>query len=188
MAEWLAGKGMACSVYAAQYLLEGLFENEAGEKAVGLIVAPGDRSWRHMVESGTTITWEAWDQKYKPNQDWNHAWGAAPANILPKYVLGAQPLLPGWKRVLIKPHPSGLSFAKGKIPTPLGPLPIYWKIDTDFMLLLNLPPGMSGKIELPASPASKEVLASGKPVAAHREGNWWLLDQDVTGTVTLEVK
>ena len=43
-----------------------------------------------MVESGTTITWEAWDQKYKPNQDWNHAWGAAPANLLPRFVLGAQ--------------------------------------------------------------------------------------------------
>ena len=27
-----------------------------------------------MVESGTTITWEAWDMKCKPNQDWNHAW------------------------------------------------------------------------------------------------------------------
>ncbi len=28
-----------------------------------------------MVDTGATITWEAWDQKYKPNQDWNHAWG-----------------------------------------------------------------------------------------------------------------
>ena len=75
---WLAKRDMRCSVYAAQYLLEGLFQNGAAEKALALITAPGDRSWRHMVESGTTITWEAWDQKYKPNQDWNHAWGTAP--------------------------------------------------------------------------------------------------------------
>lgn len=75
VAERLAGRGMKCSVYAAQYLLEGLFENGQSAAAIDLMIAPGDRSWRHMVESGTTITWEAWDQKYKPNQDWNHAWG-----------------------------------------------------------------------------------------------------------------
>lgn len=80
--------GMACSVYAAQYLMEGLFANQAGTRALELITAPTDRSWRHMVESGTTITWEAWDMKYKPNQDWNHAWGAAPANLLPRFILG----------------------------------------------------------------------------------------------------
>ena len=98
LAQWLGDRGMACSVYPAQYLLEGLFENDQAAKAIALITAPTDRSWRHMVESGTTITWEAWDQRYKPNQDWNHAWGAAPANLLPRYILGAQPLTPGWRQ------------------------------------------------------------------------------------------
>jgi alpha-L-rhamnosidase len=69
IAQWLADRGMAGSVYAAQYLLEALFENGEDASALALITAPGDRSWRHMVESGATITWEAWDQKYKPNQD-----------------------------------------------------------------------------------------------------------------------
>ncbi len=65
IAQWLAGRGMAVSVYAAQYLLDGLFENGEDAAALALIGAEGDRSWRHMIESGTTITWEAWDQKYK---------------------------------------------------------------------------------------------------------------------------
>jgi hypothetical protein len=51
VAEWLAERGMKCSVYAAQYLLEGLFENGQGRAAIELMVASGDRSWRHMVES-----------------------------------------------------------------------------------------------------------------------------------------
>ena len=34
-----------------------------------------------MIEVGSTMTLEAWDAKYKPNLTWNHAWGAAPANI-----------------------------------------------------------------------------------------------------------
>jgi alpha-L-rhamnosidase len=56
--QWLGERGMTGSVYAAQYLLEGLFENDEAAKALELITAPNDRSWRHMVESGTTITWE----------------------------------------------------------------------------------------------------------------------------------
>ena len=66
IAVWLAARGMKCSPYAAQYLLEGLFQSGGGCEAISLMTAPGDRSWRHMVESGATITWEAWDQRYWP--------------------------------------------------------------------------------------------------------------------------
>lgn len=185
---WVAGRGMACSVYAAQYLLEGLFENEAGTRALGLITAEGDRSWKHMVESGTTITWEAWDQKYKPNQDWNHAWGAAPANLLPRYVLGARPLAPGWKRALVRPNTGTLKSADGKIPTPNGPILVEWQNDTGFRLSIKLPDGMTAKIELPASANSRGVFISERPVPARRAGSRWLLEDDISGTVTLDVR
>ncbi len=147
---WLAGRGMACSVYAAQYLLEGLFENDSGSEALALMAAPNDRSWKHMVNSGATITWEAWDQRYKPNQDWNHVWGAAPANLIPRYVLGVQPLVPGWRQVMVRPNPGPVGSAEGKIPTPRGPIILSWKHDTDFKLSLNLPPGISAQVQLPA--------------------------------------
>lgn len=186
--DWVAGRGMGCSVYAAQYLLEGLFENGADVQAIRLITASNDRSWKHMVDSGTTITWEAWDQQYKPNQDWNHAWGAAPANLLPRFVLGAQPLSPGWKRAKIRPHPGGLTFANGKIPTPRGPILVDWKSGTSFSISLKLPSDMSAKVELPAVGESGGVTINGKPVAAHRDGAWWILDKDVSGTARIEVR
>ena len=188
LARWLGDRGMVCSVYPAQYLLEGLFENDEAAKAIALITAPTDRSWRHMVESGTTITWEAWDQRYKPNQDWNHAWGAAPANLLPRYVLGAQPLTPGWSRATIRPNPGSLQSAEGRTPTPLGPVQIRWDNAKTFKLELSLPDGMRARLELPASNEAKEVFCAGKPASAHREGLWWILDQDVTGTVSFEVR
>jgi hypothetical protein len=188
VAKWLAGRGMACSVYAAQYLLEGLLEHGADRDALRLILAPGDRSWRHMVESGTTITWEAWDQKYKPNQDWNHAWGAAPANLLPRFVLGARALEPGWTRALIRPHPGGLTRAAGRIPTPRGPIEIDWASTEAFRLKLSLPPGVSAKVQMPAPEGSAGVWRQGKPVAASREGAWWTLNDDVTGSAELAVR
>jgi alpha-L-rhamnosidase len=186
VAQWLAGRGMAGSVYAAQYLLEALFENGEDSTALALITAPGNRSWRHMVESGATITWEAWDQTYKPNQDWNHAWGAAPANLLPRFVIGAQPLTPGWGRALIQPHPGSLTSVEGRMPTPRGELSVGWKRDKNFALTLALPAGMTAKVELPALEGSSEVRVDGASVKAYREGGWWTLEKDLSGTVTIE--
>lgn len=185
---WLSNRGMACSVYAAQYLLEGLLEHGAATAALALITAPTDRSWRHMVESGTTITWEAWDQKYKPNQDWNHAWGAAPANLLPRYVLGVRALEPGWQRAVIQPHPGGLERASGRVPTPRGPVSVAWESGAAFRLHLSLPAGMPAKVRLPATAGSTGVWQDGQPVAAAREGSWWVLAEDRSGTMVLEVR
>jgi hypothetical protein len=58
--------------------------------------------------------------KYKPNSDWNHAWGAAPANIIPRYLWGIQPKTPGFKVVQIKPQMGKLKKSTIKIPTIKG--------------------------------------------------------------------
>jgi hypothetical protein len=187
---YLVKRGMTCSVYAAQYLLESLFQSGADDAALALITAPGDRSWRHMLESGTTITWEAWDQKYKPNQDWNHAWGAAPANLFPRFLLGATPAAPGWKSARIAPNPGGLKEAKGKIPTPRGPVEVHWIQDSSFHLKVDLPEGMTAQIELPSSRPTDRVLMDGKQIAATRAGSRLVVDEAVRGKrkFTVEAK
>ena len=131
---------------------------------------------------------EAWDQHYKTNQDWNHAWGAAPANLLPRFVLGAQPLTPGWKRALVQPHPGPLEQANGKVPTALGPISIAWKNSSGFTLSLALPPGMSAQVEIPASENSTGVAVNGKLVQAKHEGQWWVLEKDILGNAIVETR
>jgi len=188
MTEWLSDQGMACSVYAAQYLLEALFENGADDIAIELITANNDRSWRHMVESGATITWEAWDMQYKPNQDWNHAWGAAPANLLPRYVLGAQHLTPGWSLARIRPNVSGLDYAKGKIPTPLGAIEVHWQQRESFRIELKLPPKMEAKLELPGAKDATIILINGTPASALFKNGYWYFNQPVSGKVSVEIR
>ncbi len=175
-------------------------ELHTGDRAwlasLALITAPTDRSWRHMIDSGTTITWEAWDQKYKPNQDWNHAWGAAPANLLPRFVLGVRPAVPGWRRAAIRPHPGPLTHAEGVVPTPRGPIRVGWvrkgpevrSSGGTFTLTLTLPAGTTAQLELPAHAESRGVFANGMPVAARRAGDRWQLIDDVSGDVTLDVR
>jgi hypothetical protein len=186
--DFLRSKGMDCSVYAAQYLMEALFENGAAQKAMDLILADTDRSWKHMVNSGTTITWEAWDQKYKPNQDWNHAWGAAPANILPRYVLGAEPLTPGWEVARIEPHPAGLTFAKGHVPTSHGAISISWQYEDDFIINVTLPKNMTAKVSLPAENENQKVFYNGEAIDAIYENGRLVLKEEIRGTVTLGVR
>jgi hypothetical protein len=188
VAEWLGERGMACSVYAAHYLLGALFEHGADRRALELMTAPTDRSWKHMLDSGATITWEAWDMKYKPNQDWNHAWGAAPAHLLPRYVLGAWPLAPGWTRALVRPHPGALTKAEGKIATPPGPVTVCWEKGDRFRMHLALPRGTSAKVQLPAAEGTTGVWLDRQRVPAARDGAWWTLEIDVSGSVQLEVR
>jgi len=118
--EFIKSRHMACSVYGAQFLLEGLFKAGESYYALNLMTANHDRSWYNMIRSGSTITMEAWDMKYKPNSDWNHAWGAAPANIIPGYMWGIRPAEPGYSKAVIEPQLSSLTYSKISVPTIRG--------------------------------------------------------------------
>ncbi|WKN41179.1 family 78 glycoside hydrolase catalytic domain [Tunicatimonas pelagia] len=118
--EFIKSRGMACSVYGAQFLLEGLYEAGASDYALELMTATHDRSWWNMIAAGSTVALEAWDMKYKPNLDWNHAWGATPANIIPRYLWGIQPKTPGFGIISIEPQMSKLKHSSIKMPTIKG--------------------------------------------------------------------
>jgi len=183
LATWVASRGMRCSVYPAQYLLEGLFDHGAATQAFELMTAAGDRSWKHMVDSGTTITWEAWDQKYKTNQDWNHPWGAAPANIIPRKVMGVEPVQPGYAQIQIAPHPGPLTWARSKIPTPKGPVQVTFKTAPEFTLSVEIPTGMTALLSLPlpdTAPGRRANLeCDGKLLPATAKDGRLLADQPV---------
>lgn len=186
--KFLQGRKMACSVYAAQYLMEGLFESGAADVALQLMIADGDRSWKHMVESGTTITWEAWDQKYKPNQDWNHAWGAAPGNLLPRYVLGVEPVAAGWKQLRIAPKLGKLTSAKGKVSTVLGVVEVEWKLDSGaLMLYCTVPPGAVASVNLPEIGRGSNLWLDGKPYAVMAKDGLFVVDGLAAGKHQLKV-
>lgn len=157
--EFAKSRGMACSVYPAQFFLEALFENGEAEYAIGLMTSDGERSWRNMIRAGSTITMEAWDAKFKPNLDWNHAWGAAPANIIPRYVLGVRPLAPGFERVIVRPQLGPLKYARGTIPTIRGPIKVSATPDR---LEVEVPLGVTGTVV--RHDGSKETLRGGKRV------------------------
>lgn len=120
------GGGFPCSVYAAQYLLQALFENGADEDALALILNTTDRSWMNMLRTyDATITHEAWDKKYKENIDWNHAWGAAFLNVIPTYLIGVEPTSPGWETWRISPSDALSGVVGAVVPTVHGAISLH---------------------------------------------------------------
>jgi alpha-L-rhamnosidase len=144
---FIKSRGMACSVYGAQFLLEGLYGADEGDYAFDLLTSTSDRSWWNMIKSGSTITLEAWDFKYKPNLDWNHAWGAAPANIISRNMWGIIPLKPGFSEVRIKPQLSNLKLSEIKVPTIKGTINAKYKVVSADReeYSIDLPKGIKGE-------------------------------------------
>lgn len=177
--DFVKSRGMACSVYGAQHLLEALYLNGEGRYALELMTARHDRSWWNMIQSGSTITMEAWDLKYKKNLDWNHAWGAAPANIIPRFLLGVRPIEPGFAKVLIQPQPGGLGQVTGTVPTPRGSIGISITNEPGhpFTLSIDIPTGITAKAGLPQlDRQSVVILVDGRETHATRDGDYLYLD------------
>lgn len=117
---YVKSRGMACSVYGAQFLMDGLYNAGEEDYALDLLTDTSDRSWYNMIRIGSTITLEAWDNKYKNNLDWNHAWGAVPANVIPRGLWGIKPKTPGFGITTIKPQMSTLKSSVIDVPTVRG--------------------------------------------------------------------
>ncbi len=151
---FIEGKGMATSVYGAQYLLDMLYITNRPDYAFKLLTAHHERSWMNMIEQGSTITLEAWNEKVKSNLDWNHAWGAAPGNIIARRIFGIRPLTCGFKTAMIQPQFSGLTNGSIKHPTINGDIEIAFEVKEGNELQLQIKNDTPAQLLLPPKYAS----------------------------------
>jgi hypothetical protein len=176
VADFVQSRGMACSVYGAQFLLESLYLSGKSDDALALMTADTPRSWAHMMDLGSTMTLEAWDPSVKKNLTWNHAWGAAPANIIARYLLGVRPLEPGYTKVLIAPRPGTLKWMQGKVPTARGPVRVAWQ-SNPASLDLDIPTGATARVVLPSpAAAGKAVSVNGRSILPKLENGALIIE------------
>ena len=151
LAEFIRSKGMACSVYGAQFLLEACAPAGLDDHFYALLTSKGERSWLNMLAQGSTITMESWGEEDKPFQDWTHAWGAAPANLIPRQLAGIRPLAPGFSKFTVAPLRSAPEQFYLRAPTIRGPVELEFS-------------GKSGKLVVPENTQAlwrNEWLAAG---------------------------
>lgn len=111
--------------------------------------------WGQMLEYDATTCWEtfpSWAQgRWSPTRSWCHAWSAAPLYFLSTHSLGVKPLVAGYRKALIAPKPGELNWAKGRVPTPHGPISIEWRVtDGQIDISATLPASIEAQIQLPS--------------------------------------
>jgi alpha-L-rhamnosidase len=132
-------------------------------------------SWLYPITQGATTIWERWDGQ-KPDgtfQDkgmnsFNHYAYGAIGEWLYKAVAGIEidPQQPGYKHVLIRPHPGGgLDHAKAAIDTVYGPASSDWRISNrHFTLAVEVPANSRATVQLPGA-RRDQVLEGRRPIA-----------------------
>jgi hypothetical protein len=145
----------ARSGYMSYYLAEALFRCHQDADAVRRI----REYWGGMIERGATTFWEVFDpstpEGRMPERLWSlcHEFCAGPVHSLPLHVLGVAPLEPGFRRARLAPVLGDLQWAGGRVPTPMGPVEVSWRLaDQGQQLLLEFtqPAGMEMEVEVPA--------------------------------------
>lgn len=186
---FLVDKGMACSVYGAQFMLEALYNAGRDDAALTRMTATDMHSWHHMIHNlGATITTESWDPSGKPNMSYAHPWASAPINIIPRRLFGIEPIEAGCGKIRIRPQTGGLEWAKIKIPTIRGPIDAAFR-DTGktFELDITLPANMTATVYLPVQKSDlPAVLMNGKTVTAKQAEGYWIIESVGSGPRSFE--
>lgn len=195
VAAFVRSRGMRCSVYGAQFLLEAVYEGGDGDYGFERMTADDLRGWLNMLRVGSTISLEAWDDRYKPNQDWNHAWGAAPANVIPRKLVGVEPTSPGFATLRVKPQIASLRRVDAIVPTIRGPVEVRIARPTDavYSLAVSIPGNAKAEVFVPALSDDDALFVDGVPVAESktgvefvRDGAFWKAENVGAGTWRFE--
>jgi hypothetical protein len=187
---YIKQKRMACGVYGANYLLEGMFDADEEDYALSLLTDTTDRSWYNMIRVGATMTTEAWDNKYKSNNGWSHAWSSSPAHILPRKLMGIEPLSPGFETIMIKPKPASIKNASVKLPTIRGSVHAEFINEPSFFqLTVQIPGNTLATVSLPWKESNFELKVNNKLIKKYAVINKRILIENIeSGQHQFELK
>ncbi|MFT4143958.1 MAG: family 78 glycoside hydrolase catalytic domain [Mobilitalea sp.] len=171
--------------YGAQYVLEGMYELNLDNKALKFMT--DDENWMSMITAGSTITTEFFPGKNNGG-DWNHAWGAAPANLIPRYLMGVQPIEPAFAKMQIKPQTGDLTNASLTLPTIRGQVQVsVTKSSSLYTIGVNIPANTKAKVYVRKyNTAGSVVKVDGVDQTGTEEGDFIVFDNVGSGSHTFQ--
>ncbi|MDR3194123.1 MAG: family 78 glycoside hydrolase catalytic domain [Tannerella sp.] len=176
--EYVRTRGLACSVYGSQFLLDAVYNGHDAAYGLKLLASTDERSWYNMIRVGSTVSLEAWDNRYKPNQDWNHIWGAAAGNLITRKLMGIEPLEPGFGKIRIKPQPATLRQASIKAPSIRGDILVSFDNlpGEKFTLEVDIPANTAAEVWLPRSSKKYRLTVDGVPQKGTVNGDFVVVE------------
>jgi len=144
--EFIKSRGMACSVYGSQYLMDALYNAGEGATALKLLTNTSEKSWYNMIQMGSTITL--------------NAWGAVPANVISRNLWGIQPKTAGFEIATISPQLGNLKSSKIEVPTVRGTIKGAYKFENDRLQTyeFDIPSNMVAEFSLKDTEGKDAIL------------------------------
>jgi hypothetical protein len=146
----------------------------AGEDGAGIDLI--ERAWGTMLRLGPSTFYEASRYDGTPAYELGsqhdtvvHRWASGVGALLQQYVLGVEPVSPGFKSWRVEPHGATLAWAQGRVPTPEGSLSAWWRWSGPvaarraYTLVVSAPVGTTGVVDLPV-PDHGTVVVDGHRV------------------------
>ena len=163
-------------IFGTAFLLPVLADAGHADVAFELLHQDTPPSWMTMLDRGATTIWEMWDgmdENGKAHFSLNHFSLGSVISFLHTHIAGIRlgKMAPAYHDCRIEPVPGGgLTWARGRLASPYGPIESEWRIDGDrhFNLEVTVPPGTSADVRLPDG--QHEVVRSGR----------WRIDCDLT--------
>ncbi|PWY93095.1 Six-hairpin glycosidase [Aspergillus sclerotioniger CBS 115572] len=159
--------------FLSGFLLEAILQASrnspsASQARVTAISVLLDQLWAAMVTQDEYYTGGAWEYVYpdgRPGLDLYtshaHPWAAAPTYVLTEYVLGIQATSAGFSEWAFRPAilDVNVSWARGRVPTPNGPIRASWQLGHNDTVQLNVcgPNNTTGIVSLPFAVESYTV-------------------------------
>ncbi|ETS83722.1 hypothetical protein PFICI_05598 [Pestalotiopsis fici W106-1] len=139
-------------VYAFISYFEIAARFQAGQATSALEQLRRMHGWMAAHDPEITF-WEGIGTNGEPYEDaftsMAHGWSTGIVPLLSNYVLGVKPTEPGFESWSLKPNVGDLSWAKGVIPTPDGPISVQWTLDDDsYDICVEAPSSTGGVVEV----------------------------------------
>ncbi len=170
-----------CSAYSGFYILGALYRHGQEGIAEEFI----RRHWGAILHAGADTAWEIFPDaekgedgltRYLPRAGWSlcHAWSTAPTFYLSSRALGVPlgfpEIISPTAPLVIAPQSATLSWARGTVPTPQGPLNIDWQIAGQSLIVsVEAPRGLRWTVAPRGRLTKMDLWTNGKRAAASRQ-------------------
>ena len=137
-------------IIGTRFLLPVLSENGYADLAYTIATKTTFPSWGHWIEDGATSLYEMWELTARSR---NHHMFGSVCEWFYEYLVGVQPLEPGYASIRIRPHiPEGLEYAQFRVETLSGSVFSRWELNGGSLVMeVEIPPATTGQIHVPTS-------------------------------------
>ena len=178
----LRAEGMQTGFFATQHLLPLLADHGEEKLAFDLLLNEKCPGWLYQVNCGATTTWERWDalrsdgtvNEDKMSDDnmvsFNHYSFGSVGEFYYRYILGIQPLEPGYAKIALRPFiDTRLGAVEGSYRSRAGEIKSAWRVDGEMVTMrvtvpaptvLTLPDGTVRELN-PGSYEFENILLGG---------------------------